>query len=128
GTHTILPTRSLLKIAHTAVACPLSAQTHVAPEGFRFRGPKPFSIQSRASDALAPLHDARFPVQTFQPYGEVPWQAAGGSGGLVKFIPPQSPFPSFGKRSVHCGSGPGGGGPGKPGKWQLLSALCVTSN
>src|SRR5438132_7960389 len=128
GTHTILPTRALLKIAHTDVACPLSAQTHVLPEGFKFRGPNPFSIQCCASDALAPLHDAQFAVHTFQPNGELPWQVAGGSGGFFKFIPPQSPFPSFGKMSVHCGSGPGGGFPGKPGKLHLLSALCVTSN
>ena len=46
---------------------------------------------------------------------------------FVVFTPPHCPFPAGGKLSVHCGSGPGGGGPGYPGKLQFWMPPCVTS-
>ena len=80
-----------------------------------------------------PLHRARTSrlelggAQTFHPSFGTLLHDAGSAGRFVTLTPPHVPLPVFGNVSVHCVSGPGGGGPGYPGKLQFWIPPWVTS-
>ena len=72
---------------------------------------------------------AAHPVEPFSlafvdpPYG----QELADAGGFEMFKPPQSPLPSLGNWTVHCGSVPGGGASGNPAKLQFVRPDWVIS-